>query len=185
MTETTETAETNDGVREAEGETRATIAESVRRSPLDYGALVVVIASALLLLAGVIYAFAVADARDVDGSERFRLLAQASSPFVAGLALIAITLVVHERRRGDDPALVGGSAALGVGSAVSLVALLLALNGIVVDVTSDVDVMFVLSNVIGRLATVVLAGFGLWLSATTPIRRQAPVVGSEGRPVHS
>jgi hypothetical protein len=142
------------------------------RSPLDYGALVLVVAAGMLLLAGVIYAFAVADARNVDGSERFRLLAQASSPFIAGLALTAITLVVHERRRGGEPAQVAASATLAVGAMVSLLALLLALNGVVVDLTTDgVGAMFKLSNVIGRLATVALSGFALWLSAVTPIRR--------------
>jgi hypothetical protein len=144
----------------------------VQRSPLDYGALVLVVAAAMLLLAGVIYAFAVADARNVDGSERFRLLAQASSPFIAGLALTAITLVVHERRRGGEPAQVAGSATLAVGAMVSLLALLLALNGVVVDLTTEgVGAMFKLSNVIGRLATVSLSGFALWLTAVTPIRR--------------
>ena len=144
----------------------------VQRSPLDYGALVLVVAAAMLLLAGVIYAFAVADARNVDGSERFRLLAQASSPFIAGLALTAITLVVLERRRGGEPAQVAASATLAVGAMVSLLALLLALNGVVVDLTTEgVGAMFKLSNVIGRLATVALSGLALWLSAVTPIRR--------------
>ena len=142
------------------------------RSPLDYGALVLVAAATMLLVAGILYAFAVADARDVDGSERFRLLAQASSPFIAGLALAGIAIVVHERRRGGEQAQVAASATLGVGAMVSLLALLLALNGMVVDLTTDgVGSMFKLSNVIGRLATVALSGFALWLSAVTPLRR--------------
>ena len=144
----------------------------VQRSPLDYGALVLVVAAAMLLLAGIIYAFAVADARNVDGSERFRLLAQASSPFIAGLALTAMALVVFERRRGGGVAHVAPSAVLAVGAMVSLLALLLALNGVVVDLTTEgVGAMFKLSNVIGRLATVALSGFALWLSAVTPLRR--------------
>ena len=143
------------------------------QSPLDYAAVVLVVAAALLLSAGILYAFAVADARNIGGSERFRLLAQASSPFVAALALTAITLVVHERRRRADAALVAAAAALAVGAVVALVALLLALNGVVVDLTSkNVGSMFRLSNVIGRFATVMMSGFALWLAATAPPARR-------------
>ena len=141
----------------------------VRRSALDYGALVLVAAGAMLLLAGILYAFALVSARDVEGPERFRLLAQASSPFVAALVLAAIVMVIIDRRR-DDPqgSETLGSLALVGGATVALVALLLALNGIVIDLTAEVGVVFKLSNVVGRLATVVLAGFALVLAATAP-----------------
>jgi len=162
-----------------------------KRAPLEYASVVLAVAAALLLIAGIVYAFAVADAREVGGSERFRLLAQASSPFIAGLALAGIAIVVHERRRAESAAVhgpeqlvqVAPAATLAIGSMTSLLGLLLALNGIVVDLTTDnVGASFKLSNVIGRLATVVLSGFALWLSATTPLR---PVVEGSARPVHS
>lgn len=137
-------------------------------SPLDYAAIAAVAAAALLLLAGIVYAFAVADARNVDGAERFRLLAQASSPFVATLALAGIAIVVHERRR-DDRRQVAAGAAVAAGAVVALLASLLALNGMIVDLTSAVGPMFKLSNVLGRLATVGLAGYALWLAAATPV----------------
>ncbi|HVM07597.1 MAG TPA: hypothetical protein VM345_03955 [Acidimicrobiales bacterium] len=149
----------------------ASMADRVRHSPLDYGSLVLVAAAAMLLLAGVLYAFALADARNDEATERFRLLAQAATPFVAGLSLTAIALVVHERRKGGEPAQVATSVTLGLGAAVSLVTVLLAANGVVVDLTASAAAMFKLSSVVGRLATIALAGFALWLSATTPLHR--------------
>ena len=155
-----------------------------RRSPFDYAAVVFAGAGGLLLLAGILYAFAVADARDVGGTERFRLLAQASSPFVAAMALTAIILLVVERRRDD---VFGGRQASGpvvmtVAAVVALVALLLAVNGIIVDLTtSGVGGLFRVSNAIGRLATVTLAGFALWLSVTAPPPNPGPPDLSSGR----
>jgi hypothetical protein len=151
-------------------------------SIIDFVALALVVAAALLLAAGLLYAFAVVDARAIRGAERFRLLAQASSPFIAALALGGVGLVVNDRRRRQH-AQAQPTAVLIVGTVVSLLALLLAVNGVVVDLTSSAGTMFTVSNVLGRMATVVLSAFTLALCATTPLT--APVVAANADPVHS
>ena len=149
---------------------------------ITFVALTLVVAAALLLVAGLLYAFAVVDARAITGTERFRLLAQASSPFITALALAAVGLVVNDRRRGQATQ-AQSTVVLIVGTVVSLLALLLAVNGVVVDLTSSSGAMFTMSNVLGRMATVVLSAFTLALCATTPLT--APVVPDTADPVHS
>jgi hypothetical protein len=56
-------------------------------------------------------------------------------------------------------------------AALSVVLVLLALNGVVVDVTGDAGIKVGIGRAITRLATVVLAGYVVWLwyrSSPTP-----------------
>jgi len=159
---------------EAVNETeRSSPSPSSPPSPLDFVAVVSAATSAAVILAGVLAAFALSDIRDVDGTERFRLLAQAASPSVAAFALVAVALVVHGRRRSDawTATQVAAGAALGIGAGVAFVSALLALNGIVVDLTQEgAPGLYRLGNVIGRSATIGLSALALWLAATAPAR---------------
>ena len=139
-----------------------------RPGPMALAAIVLAVVAAVLLLGGVLFAFATADANGADASDRFRLLGQAANPFIAFLALVGSALVVHERQRGGvtTSPQVAGSAALGIGTAVSLAVALLALNGVITDLTSDGGALFKLSAVVSRLAAIGLSGLALWLSVT-------------------
>jgi hypothetical protein len=132
--------------------------------------------AAALLLGGVLFAFASADASRAGGVDRFRLLGQAANPFIAFLALAATVLVVHQRRRGADvvvPQFAAG-AALGIATAVSLAVALLALNGVLTDLTDDGGFLFRLSAVVSRLAAIGLSSLGLWLAVTAQPPRRLP-----------
>jgi hypothetical protein len=133
--------------------------------PMELAAIVVAVTALLLLLGNVLFAFATADANGADASDRFRLLGQAANPFIAFLSLSASGLVVHQRQRGGIEQ-VGGGAALGIGNAVGLAVALLALNGVLTDLTGDGGALFTLSAVISRLAAIGLSGLTLWLSVT-------------------
>lgn len=152
-------------------------AASSPTTPLDLVAVVASVASVAVLMAGVLAALALSDIRDVDGTERFRLLAQAASPSVAAFALVGVAMIVHGRRSGEGgggwtSSQIAPGAALGIGAGVALVAALLALNGVVVDLTQEgAPGLYRLGNVIGRFATITLCGLALWLAATAPARR--------------
>lgn len=133
--------------------------------PMSYAAIIVSLASAILLLGGVLFAFATADATNADAADRFRLLGQAANPFIAFLALAGSAIVVHLRRSGEETQRAAG-AALGIGTAVCLAVALLALNGVLTDLTGPAGALFKLSAVVQRLAAIALAALGLWLSIT-------------------
>lgn len=149
-------------------------------SPLDYVAVVAACVSGALVMAGAFAALALSDIRQVDGTERFRLLAQAASPSVAAFALFAVAVGVQARRRPDGWAgsQAAATPALGIGAGVAFVVALLALNGIVVDITQQgATGLYRLSNVVGRFATLSLCGVALWAAATAPsapARRESP-----------
>jgi hypothetical protein len=141
--------------------------------PLDAIPLALAVAAALLLLGGVLFAMASASQATGTGSAtRFRLLGQAANPFIALLAAMAAGLVVDARRRGADRWFASGTA-FGVATAVSLAVALLALNGVITDLTGDNDALFIVSAVVSRLATLVLAGVTLWLAAAKPPSRSS------------
>lgn len=122
-----------------------------------------------LLLGGILQALASADARAVDGAGLFLLLAQAANPFVAFLGLAAVVAVVRARTTpGDDQA--APRSALALGAVVSAAVVLLALNGILIDLTGETDGggLLRLSAVVSRLGAIALSAFALYLAATTP-----------------
>lgn len=133
--------------------------------PMELVAISLAVAAALLLLGGVLFAFASAQANGAGAGDRFRLLGQAANPFIAFLALAAAGLVVHERRTRAVSQVAAG-AALGIATAVSLAVALLALNGVLNDLTSDAGTVFRLSAVISRMAAMGLSGLALWLAVT-------------------
>ena len=136
-----------------------------RPGPLELLPLVLAVAAAVLLLGGVLFALASAEADTTGSADRFRLLGQAANPFIAFLALAAAALVSDSRRRRRTvPA---GGAAMGVATAVSLAVVLLALNGLLTDLTGDTTALFRLSAIVSRLATLVLSGVALWVSVTS------------------
>ena len=146
-----------------------------RAGPIGYLAITASVAAAALLLGGVLFAFASADANGADASDRFRLLAQAANPFIALLALGGSALVVHLRHAGAEHEQRAASAALGIGTAVCLAVVLLALNGVLTDLTGDTTALFRLSAIVSRMATLVLGGVALWIAvATGPARRGSP-----------
>ena len=138
---------------------------AARPGPIQLVAIALAVVAALLLLGGVLFAFASAQANGAGAGDRFRLLGQAANPFIAFLALAAGGLVVHQRRAGADDQ-VGANAALGISTAVSLAVALLALNGVLNDLTGDASTLFRLSAVVSRLAAIGLSGLALWLSVT-------------------
>ena len=146
-----------------------TKATSTRRvHPLDLLPLVLATAAAVLLLGGVLFALASAAADTTGSADRFRLLGQAANPFIAFLALAATALVGDARRRRDPAATVAaGGVAMGIGTAVSLAVVLLALNGLLTDVTGDTTAAFRLSAMVSRVATLVLSGVALWVAVVS------------------
>ena len=138
--------------------------DRARPEPMSLIAIVVALAAAVLLLGGVLFAFASAASNGAGSDDRFRLLGQAANPFIAFLALASTALVVHHRRRGERPW--GAGAALGIATAVSLAVVLLALNGVLTDLTGAAGTLFKLSAVVSRLAAIALASLSLWLSVT-------------------
>ncbi|MDQ3107733.1 MAG: hypothetical protein M3Q68_08020 [Actinomycetota bacterium] len=143
-------------------------AKSAFPGPLRLLAVVLASVAATLLLGGVLFAFASADANGADAADRFRLLGQAANPFIAFLALASSGLVVAERQRGEAAVTgqVAASAALGIATAVSLAVALLGLNGVLTDLTGDAGALFRLSAIVSRLAAIGLSGLALWLSVT-------------------
>lgn len=137
--------------------------------PLGFAAVTLAATAAALLLGGVLFAFASASARSSGGGspDRFRLLGQAANPFIAALALASVGLVVTERRERWMHQ-VASVAALGIATAVSLAIALLAVNGIITDLTAETTGLFRASAIISRLATVVLGGLAMWIAATAP-----------------
>lgn len=137
-------------------------------APLEFAAVVLAVVDALLLLGGVLYAFASADASAAGASDRFRLLGQAANPFIAFLALVVSAIVVRQRQGHADlgRTQVASGAALGVATAVSLAVVLLALNGVLTDLTGRATALFKLSAIVSRLAAIGLAAFALWLGVT-------------------
>ena len=139
---------------------------SARRSPdpLPLVPLVLAVAAAILLLGGVLFALATADADATGSADRFRLLGQAANPFIAFLALTASALVAHARRHPDNGDVAYGAVASGISTAIALAVVLLALNGVLTDFTGDTTALFRLSAVVSRLSTLVLSGVTLWLA---------------------
>lgn len=130
--------------------------------------------AATLLLGGILQALAAADARDVDGAGLFLLVAQAANPFVAFLALAAVAAVVRARTaQGEVQS--ASAIALGLAAVVSATVVLLALNGILIDVTSETGGggLLRLSAVVSRVGSIALSAFALWLAATAPPNAKA------------
>ena len=133
--------------------------------PVEALPLAMAAVSAVLLLGGVLFALATASSDTTGAADRFRLLGQAANPFIAFLALTASALVLADRRRPTESrATIAAGAALGVATAVSLAVVLLALNGVITDLTGDTTVLFRLSAVVSRLATLILGGVSLWIA---------------------
>lgn len=146
------------------------------RGPMAHLAIVASVCAAMLLLGGVLFAFASANANALGDSDRFRLLAQAANPFLALLALGASALVIHGRRSAEEHEQRASTAALGIATAVSLAMVLLVLNGLLTDVLADAGALFKLSAVINRLGALLLGAMALWLSITA-----IPPKGGGGR----
>jgi len=136
------------------------------RSPLSFVAVVLASAAATLLLGGVLFAFANADAQRLGDADRFRLLGQAANPFIAFLGLAAVALVVRVKETGGY-VMVAPKAAVGLGTAVSVAVILLAVNGILTDITGGAAALFRVSAVVSRLGTIALSGFALWIAGVS------------------
>ena len=142
-----------------------------RAGPLELLPLTLAVVAAVLLVGGVLFAMATASATPAGSDGRFRLLGQAANPFIAFLALAAVSLVSDARRRQRSSAVTAGGAAIGIGTTVSLAIVLLALNGLLTDVTGDTTALFRISAIVSRLATLGLSAVTLWIAfATEPAR---------------
>ena len=144
-----------------------------RGGPLEAVPLALSLVAAVLLLGGVLFALATASADTTGTADRFRLLGQAANPFIAFLALAAAVLVASDRRSPTEGrSLLAGGAALGIATAVSLAVVLLALNGVLTDLTGDTTSLFRLSAIVSRMATLGLGGVPLWIAVVSaPARR--------------
>lgn len=142
------------------------VAPEPPRSALSYIAVVLAAAALTLLLGGVLFAFANADAQRLDDTARFRLLGQAANPFIAFLGLAAVALVARARESGG-PALAAPKAAIGLATGVSVAVILLAVNGILTDITGGAAALFRVSAVVSRLGTIVLSAFALWIAGAS------------------
>ena len=134
-------------------------------NPLDLLPLVLAVVAAILLLGGVLFALATASVDTTGNADRFRLLGQAANPFIAFLALAAAALVSDARRHRRDVTAAGAS--MGIATAVGLAVVLLALNGVLTDITGDTTALFRMSAIVSRLATLVLGGVALWVSVVS------------------
>lgn len=135
-----------------------------RVMPLDLVGVVATGAAAALLVGGVLFAFATAGAQGVGSTDRYRLLGQAANPFIALLAVAGVLAVVAGRER-RFPSQAAAAVALGVGTVVCLGVTLLAVNGILIDLTGNASGLFRFSAIVSRLGTIALAVFGLWSAA--------------------
>jgi len=133
--------------------------------PLEVLPLALASAAAVLLLGGVLFAMATASADTTGTADRFRLLGQAANPFIAFLALAASALVLDARRHRRT--ITSGAVTHGIAAAVSLVVVLLALNGLLTDLTGDTTALFRLSAIVSRAGTLVLGGVALWAAVAT------------------
>lgn len=138
-----------------------------KTGPLAAVPLVLAAVVAILLLGGVLFALASASAAPGGDAGRYRLLGQAANPFIAFLALAAAALVSESRRRGRRADLIAGGVAIGIATAVSLAIVLLAINGLLTDLTGDTTALFRVSAIVSRLATLALSGTTLWMALTT------------------
>ena len=148
--------------------------------PLGYLPLALSVAAALMLLGAILFALASASSSTVGSVDRFRLLGAAAHPVTALTALAAMVLLVEDRVRGTERALLAPVAS-GVATAVSLAVVLLGINGILTDLTGDAGALFRISSLITRLAPIGLAAVALWLSLrsapTARARRRTPTAG--------
>ena len=138
-----------------------------KAGPLAAVPLVLAVVAAILLLGGVLFALASASATPAGDAGRYRLLGQAANPFIAFLALAAAALVSESRRRGRSGDLVAGGIAMGIATTVSLAIVLLAINGLLTDLTGDTTALFRVSAIVSRMATLALSGTTLWMALTT------------------
>ncbi len=136
------------------------------RSPLSYAAVVLAAAAVTLLLGGVLFAFANADAQRLSDTDRFRLLGQAANPFIAFLGLAAVALAIRAKESGGF-VVVAPKAAVGLATAVSVAVILLAVNGILTDITGGAAALFRVSAVVSRLGTITLSAFALWIAGAS------------------
>lgn len=139
------------------------------RTPLAFAAVVLAAAAATLLLGGVLFAFANADAQRLSDTDRFRLLGQAANPFIAFLGLAAVALAIRARD-GGGIVVVAPKAAVGMATAVSVAVILLAVNGILTDITGGAAALFRVSAVVSRLGTIALSAFALWIAGASKPR---------------
>jgi hypothetical protein len=145
------------------------------REPLDPVAaipLALAAAAALMLLGAILFALASASSSRVGSADRFRLLGAAAHPVTALTALAAMVLVVEDRLRAVGRLLLAPIAS-GIATAVSLAIVLLGINGILTDLTSDASGLFRISSLVTRLAPIGLAGLALWLSLAGPTSARA------------
>jgi riboflavin transporter FmnP len=138
-------------------------------TPLDYLGVVLLTSGLSLLLAGVLTAFA--RVRTLSGPDvatvRFQLLGQAANVFIAFLFVIAIVVIVADRRQ-DTPRQFAAGLVLGAATASSLMLVLLAVSGVVADLSLAGTALSRLAVVATRLTTVLLSAFAMWLGATAP-----------------
>lgn len=138
----------------------------ISRSPLSFAAVTLAAVAATLLLGGVLFAFASADAQRLSDTDRFRLLGQAANPFIAFLGLAAVALAIRARDAGGF-VVAAPKAAVGLGTAVSVAVILLAVNGILTDITGGSAALFRVSAVVSRLGTIALSAFALWIAGAS------------------
>ena len=106
----------------------------------------------MVLLGGVLFAALAVPAgvRDA-GTRRLELLGNAGSSFTALLVLGAAVVGAGSKR------------VLGIAAALGVVLGLLALNGVVIDLTAPGGIKVGIGRAVTRVATVVLAGYVVWL----------------------
>ena len=154
--------------------------ELLRDDPLAVIPLVLAGAAALMLLGAILFALASASSARVTSADRFRLLGAAAHPVTALTALAAMALVVEDRIRATNRTLLAPIAS-GIATAVSLAIVLLGINGVLTDLTTDASAVLRLSTLVTRLAPIGLAGVALWLSVTSGptarARRRTPTAG--------
>jgi hypothetical protein len=137
--------------------------------PLGVVPLALAGAAALMLLGAILFAFASAASAHVGAADRFRLLGGAAGPLTALTALVAMVLVLEDRAR-STTRVVLAPVASGIATAVALAVVLLGVNGVLTDLTSDAGVLFRLSSLITRLAPIGLGSLTIWLSLGGPGR---------------
>lgn len=131
--------------------------------------------SAAFVVGAVLGALATAEPDGVSATRRFEFLSRAADPVPATLALLGV-LAVLVADEGTEARHLLARIAVGTAAFFGVVIVLLAINGILLDLTTEgVGAMVRLSRVIFlRVVPIVLAAATVWLSLSERAVRDSP-----------
>ncbi len=139
--------------------------------------LALTVSSAAFVVGAVLGALATEDPSGVSATRRFEFLSRAADPVPAALALLGVVAILVAED-GSATRQLASRIAIGTAAFFGVVIVLLAINGILLDITTDNGSALIrLSRILFlRLGPIVLSGATVWLSlsAQTPPDTPAP-----------